>query len=295
MKKLSDIGEDELIVRLVSGFAGDDKLVVGPGDDCAVWDDGAGPLLLLKTDAIVEGIHFLPAADPAAIGWKAIARVASDMAAMGGAPETYLVTVALRADLAVSWVEGLYAGMGRAMRECGGVLVGGETTAVPPGSAVVVSVAATGRVARGMAVLRSTGRPGDIVAVTGELGGSIAGKHLSFTPRLAAGRWLALHGASAMMDLSDGLGRDLPRLAAASGCGWELDEASLPRSAGSSVAGALGDGEDYELLVTLPPEGLEGLLAKWSGEFPDLRLTAVGRLTAEVGRLDRAAGWEHFR
>lgn len=295
MKVLSDIGEDELIRRMVAGFDTRNELVVGPGDDCAVWDDGGGRLLLLKTDALVEGVHFVPAADAASVGWKAIARVASDMAAMGGAPEAYLITVALRADVAVSWVEGLYAGMRRAMGACGGVLAGGETTGVPAGSAVVISVAATGRVSRGRAVLRSTGRPGDVVAVTGELGGSITGKHLNFIPRLTAGSWLAEHGVSAMMDISDGLGSDLPRLAAASGCGWVLDEASLPRTAGCSVAAALGDGEDYELLVTVPPETFERLLPAWAVEFPDLALTPVGRLTAEPARVNPSAGWEHFR
>jgi thiamine-monophosphate kinase len=159
MKTLRDIGEDELIRTLVAGFGGSPELRVGPGDDCAVWQAPGAPAWLLKTDAIVEGIHFLPEARPEAVGWKAIARVASDMAAMGGRPEGYLVTVALRPDLAVSWVEALYAGMREAMRVCGGVLAGGETTAVPATGAVVISVAATGRVA-GEPVLRSTGRPG---------------------------------------------------------------------------------------------------------------------------------------
>jgi len=295
MKKLSEIGEDELIRRLVAGFGTSKHLVVGPGDDCAVWDEGREWLLLMKTDALVEGIHFLPGADPLAVGWKAIARVASDMAAMGGEPEAYLVSVALRADLPVSWVEGLYAGMRRAMEACGGVLAGGETSAVPDGSALVITVAAMGKVGRGMAVLRSTGRPGDVVAVTGELGGSLAGKHLNFIPRLAQGKWLAQRGATAMMDISDGLGRDLPRMAAASGCGWVLDEASLPRTLGSSVPEALNDGEDYELLVTLPADGLGDLQRAWRAEFPGLRLTAVGHLTAERAAADPATGWEHFR
>jgi thiamine-monophosphate kinase len=295
MKKLSEIGEDELIRRLVAGFGTTRQLTVGPGDDCAIWDEGRESLLLLKTDALVEGIHFLPEADPSAVGWKAIARVASDIAAMAGEPEAYLVTVALRPDMPVSWVERLYAGMRRAMDLCGGVLAGGETTAVPQGSAVVITVAATGTVGREIAVLRSTGRAGDVVAVTGELGGSLAGKHLNFLPRLAQGKWLAQRGATAMMDLSDGLGRDLPRLAAASGCGWALDEATLPRTPGSSVAAALNDGEDYELLVTLPADGLGELLLAWAEQFPTLPLTPVGRLTGQPATPQGATGWEHFR
>lgn len=296
MTTLGEIGEDELIRRLTRGLAGAPGLLVGPGDDCAVWHEPGGQAMLLKTDAIVEGVHFLPEAAPAAVGWKAIARVASDMAAMGGYPEAFLVTIGLRADLPVAWVEDLYAGIGRALQACGGVLAGGETTAVPGGAAMFLSVAATGRTAGHQPVLRSTGTPGDLLAVTGTLGGTLAGKHLDFEPRLAQGAWLARHGARAMMDLSDGLGRDLPRLAAASGCGWRLDEARVPCAPGCTIAAALGDGEDYELLVALPPERAAQVLAEWPGEFPRVPLTIVGELTAAACAAAPAqAGWEHFR
>lgn len=287
MKRLRDIGEDALIGRLVAGFP-DDGLLVGPGDDCAVVDPGRGRLRLLKADAIVGGVHFEPDAPAARVGWKAVARVISDFAAMGGRPERLLVTVALPPETPVRWAEGLYRGIRRCLDRCGGVLAGGETSRVPEDSAGVISVAGEGSVARGKVVLRSGGRPGDLLAVTGKLGGSIGGRHLGFEPRLAEGEWLAAHGATAMMDLSDGLARDLPRLAAASGCGAVVDRDALPRHRGCTVEQAMGDGEDYELLVALDPR-------KWRAEaWPDelAALTVIGRL-AERGE-DFEGGWDHF-
>lgn len=287
MKRLRDVGEDALIERLVAGFSRE-GMVAGPGDDCAVVDPGRGPLRLLKTDAIVAGVHFDSEAPASKVGWKAAARVMSDFAAMGGRPEHLLVTVALPADTTVAWVEGVYRGIRRVLDHCGGVLAGGETTRVPEGSAAVISVAGEGCVPRGSVVLRSDGRPGDLLAVTGRLGGSIGGRHLSFTPRLDEGEWLAGHGATAMMDLSDGLAKDLPRLAKASGCGAVIDRDQLPRHRGCSVEQALADGEDYELLVALDPR-------KWdAGPWPEAfaPLTVIGRL-AEEGE-DFEGGWDHF-
>lgn len=279
----------------IAGARAGGRLVVGPGDDCAVVDLGRGPLQLLKTDAIVEGVHFLPRTPAERVGWKAAARVLSDIAAMGGRPREFLVTLALRANQSSAWVEGLYRGLRKCLARHGGEVVGGETVRVPEGSAVMVSVAATGEVARGRILKRSGGRPGDVLAVTGRLGGSIRGRHLRFEPRLAQGAWLAGRGGvRAMMDLSDGLAIDLPRLAAASGCGHELELPRVPRTPGCSVAGAVGDGEDYELLVAVAPRAWPALERAWRVEFPRLRLTAVGRLTA-AGGSSLKGGWDHFR
>ncbi|MFC7338381.1 thiamine-monophosphate kinase [Haloferula chungangensis] len=289
MKCLRDIGEDALIGKLLKGFPSG-NLHTGPGDDCAVVDPGRGRLRLLKTDAIVAGVHFLPEAAAAKVGWKAVARVLSDFAAMGGRPEYLMVTVALPPETPVKWVEGLYRGIRRCLETHGGVLSGGETTAVPEGSAAVISVAGEGSVARGELVLRSGGKPGDVLAVTGRLGGSIAGKHLSFTPRLLEGQWLGRMGARAMMDLSDGLAKDLPRLVKASGCGFEVNSEWVPRTRGSSLEKAVGDGEDYELLVAIPPQKWEAGLKEWPEEFANL--TKIGFLTNEGGEL--SGGWEHF-
>jgi thiamine-monophosphate kinase len=131
--------------------------------------------------------------------------------------------------------------------------------------------------------------------VTGTLGGSSQGKHLNFTPRLREASWLVSHfKPSAMMDVSDGLARDLPRLAAASGCGFVLDEAALPLTAGCSITQALGDGEDYELLLALEPARVAALLAAWSVVFSELPLTVIGRLVEPGTGGSLRAGWDHF-
>lgn len=291
MRTLADIGEDALIerlVRLAPGLGGSD----GPGDDCAVVDEGGEMLRLLKTDALVEGVHFLKSADPEAVGWKAVARVISDFAAMGGIGDRFLVTIALPGTMEIAWIEGFYRGMGVCLAQYGGRLAGGETSRVPEGSAAVISVAATGSVARGMAVMRSGGRAGDGIWVTGRLGGSSAGKHLSFSPRVEEGAWIARNlRPTAMMDLSDGLAKDLPRLARASGCGFRLDRAAIPMAAGCSLEQALGDGEDFELLFTA---SLDVDAGGWRKIFPGLELTRIGVLVPAGEGESLAGGWDHY-
>ncbi len=297
MTTLRDIGEDALIARLVALVPRDPQPAAGPGDDCAVIDPGPihDTLHLLKTDALVGGIHFLPDTPARAVGWKAAARVVSDFAAMGGRPERFLVTIALPPDTDVTWVEDLYRGIGDCLKTYGAVLAGGETSSVPLKSAPVISIAAIGSVRRGQLVLRSTAQPGHTLLVTGTLGGSRHGKHLQFTPRINETNWLVSNfKPSAMMDVSDGLAKDLPRLAGASGCGYVLERTALPVSPGSSVEDALGDGEDFELLMAMPPEQVDALLAAWAGVFAELRLTVIGHL-AELGIGEAlGGGWDHF-
>jgi thiamine-monophosphate kinase len=297
MTSLRDIGEDALIQRLVGLVPRSEDPAAGPGDDCAVIDHDpqAATLLLLKTDALVERIHFLPEAAARAVGWKAAARVVSDFAAMGGQPGHFLITVALPTETPVAWVEDLYRGIGDCLAIHGGLLAGGETSSVPPGSAAVISIAATGSVRREHLVLRSTASVGDALFVTGRLGGSIQGKHLDFMPRLRESRWLvATCKPTAMMDLSDGLAKDLPRLAAASACGFQLDYSALPLTSGCTPAQALGDGEDYEILFTVEPGRAAGLSAAWTAEFPELPLTRIGSLVEISAGESLTGGWEHF-
>ena len=297
---LRDLGENALIERIARRVPVAVGTASGPGDDCAVVDDFPSRcdddwLGLLKTDAIVEGVHYAADADPTRVGWKAVARVVSDFAAMGGEPQRFLVTIALPADREVRWVDALYQGMARMMDGCGGVLAGGETTAVPHGSAAVISVAATGRVRRGHLVLRSTAMPGDAIYVTGRLGGSLAsGRHLDFHPRLAEAAWLARHfKPTAMMDLSDGLAADLPRLARASATGFVLDAEAVPRHSGVDLSAAMNDGEDFELLFTQrgDPDAFE---AAWRTTFPETLLTRIGRMTAAGAAPGMTGGWHHF-
>ncbi|MFT3990945.1 MAG: thiamine-phosphate kinase [Luteolibacter sp.] len=294
MTTLRDIGEDALIERLIR-LAPLSPGLAGPGDDCSVVDSGDS-LQLLKTDALVENIHFLPDAPARQVGWKAIARVASDFAAMGGTPEHFLVTLALPSTLDVAWIEAFYQGMADCLKTFGATLAGGETSGVPAGSAAVISIAATGKVAKNHLTLRSTARPGDSILVTGNLGGSLGGKHLTFTPRLREAAWLVRRfKPTAMMDLSDGLAKDLPRLAKASGTGFSINPEKIPRTPGSTLQQALGDGEDFELLFTLEEQNVPQLLSEWAAEFPDLPLNVIGKITASAEGESLQGGWEHFR
>jgi len=296
MTRVTDIGEDALVSRLLAQLPeAPTELFVGPGDDCAVVPFSESEWQLLKTDAIVEGVHFLPGENRRRVGWKAIARVVSDFAAMGGRPRWFLITVGIPADAAVEPLEDLYRGMADCLQTYGAALVGGETTRVASQAGLFVSIAATGFVEKSHLLLRSTARCGDGVYVTGRLGGSGAGRHLGIQPRLAEAHWLAGRGfATAMMDLSDGLARDLPRLARASGLGFSLDCDSLPCHDGCTAAHALQDGEDYELLFTCAPHFAETLLLQWREAFPDTPLTCIGRMVDADDSMHLQGGWDHF-
>lgn len=290
MKSVRQLGEDGLIARICRDLPKPTHVIVGPGDDCAVV--GAGEeLTLLKTDAVVAGVHFLHDEKSTRVGWKAVARVLSDFAAMGGEPGELLITLALAPEVSVDWVDGLYRGISSCLKQHGGVIVGGETISLPQGAPTMVSVAGKGRVARANLVTRGGGRLGDGIYVTGRLGGSIHGKHLDFTPRLREAAWLVNNGwVTAMMDLSDGLAKDLPRLARMSGVGFELDRDSLPCSEGSTLAQAISDGEDYELLFTSGDD----LKPAWGEKFPELEITRIGTLLEGVGDTIEG-GWDHFQ
>lgn len=290
-----EIGEDGLIRRLVLQAPHPARPGYAPGDDCALVDGGGDELLLFKADALVEGVHYESGESGHRVGWKALARVVSDFAAMGGWPTEFLVTIVLPACTSVEWLEHVYQGMGACMSRYGGVLAGGETSSAPNGSPIVISVSGLGRVERGGEILRSGGRCGDLLVVTGRLGGSLAGKHLDFEPRLAEARWLAKsRHVSAMMDVSDGLAKDLPRLASASGCGFRVDRASIPRAPGCSVEQALGDGEDFELLFAVPRDNWPTLSQGWRECFPGLDLTVIGELVACDAGDRLVGGWDHF-
>lgn len=292
---VADLGEEAVVSRLVAMIPPVRGVIAGPGDDCAVVETGEGGWQLLKTDCVVEGVHFLPGTDPLLVGRKAMNRVLSDLAAMGGRPAHALVTIAVEAGRSFAEVECWYAGMIAAAEEGGCGIVGGETSRLPVTGAMI-TVAMTGTVDPAQCVFRSGAKPGDLIVVTGKLGGSFAsGRHLTFTPRLREAQWLVAHAKpTAMMDLSDGLGSDLPRLVAASGVGFRIDEMILPCHDGVSMEEAIRDGEDYELLMTFSPDTFHDLPTRWSEVFPDVALTVIGEITATttdtIGR-----GWEHYR
>lgn len=294
MPTLRDIGEDELIHRLTHPLPTNMSVLAGPGDDCAVVEGSSTPVLL-KADAIIEGVHFLPDAQPELVGRKALARAISDIASMGGVPKHALITLVLRPDLEVAWVEAVYRGMGELAARYNVAIVGGETCRGP---VCMISVALTGELYRNEWARRSGGWAGDVLFVTGRLGGSITGKHFTFEPRLKEAQWLmGWFKPSAMMDLSDGLAKDLPRLAKASGVEFIIDEGALPCTEGCTPEQAWGDGEDYELLFAIAAESADDLEAEWADEFTT-PLTRIGRLVkAGEGRLPSFAslGWDHFQ
>jgi thiamine-monophosphate kinase len=244
---------------------------------------------------VVEDVHFKRSADPASVGWKAMMRPLSDFAAMSGVPQFALITLMLPPQATLAWVKKVYQGMSRAAAKFDVAIVGGETSRAP--KVVAISVSVSGFVEPNRRVLRSGGRAGDDLFVTGRLGGSIRGRHLRFLPRIEESRWLTKNfSIRAMMDLSDGLGTDLPRLAKASGLQFELDVAKLPRSRAATIKQAISDGEDYELLFAVAPKDSARLLALWRKQFPRLSLTQIGRLIPKSkGRGTKLQrGYVHF-
>jgi thiamine-monophosphate kinase len=250
----------------------------GIGDDCAVIGkkEKSGMLGLLKTDAVVEDVHFLKGTPLNKVGWKALCRPISDIAAMGGNPLHALITVAAPRNWTNATWRALYRGIGKAAREYGISVVGGETVRSP--GPLFVSVSLTGDVPVKNLRLRSGAKPGDIICVTGKLGGSFkSGRHLSFHPRLTEGKWLGKErGVSAMMDLSDGLGNDLPKLAKESGCSFRIAHDALPLNKGCHVSEGISDGEDYELLLTITPKRWPSIQRRWEEASPGLPLTPIG-------------------
>lgn len=297
------IGEDELVARLIAKIDLPDTVVVGPGDDCAIvdLDPQSKWLQLLKTDCIVESIHFDAETDPIQVGWKAICRVLSDIAAMGGEPQHALVTIAVDEGRCVRDVEGWYQGILKAAHEFGDFsIVGGETTSLP-GPDALISVAMTGRVGRKNYATRCGARPGNKIVVTGKLGGSFSsGRHLNFHPRLREGTWLMSQPEkirpTAMMDLSDGLAKDLPRFAKLSGdLGYEIDLQSIPIHQDADLAAAVGEGEDYELLFTVPEDSVDELNSQWNAELGEVvPLSVIGTMLEPGSRTSLEGGWEHF-
>jgi thiamine-monophosphate kinase len=295
--KLRDVGEDRLLEQLLGKQKRGHGVVLGPGDDCAIVELGkAGVLQLLKTDCLVEGVHFSGKEEAELVGWKSMARPVSDIAAMSGVPQFALVTLVVPAACEVAWVKKLYRGIEKAAREFGMEIVGGETSNTK--GPTVISVSVSGVVERRRWVGRAGGRAGDELFVTGRLGGSLRGHHLKFAPRLAESRWLTKNfRIHAMMDLSDGLGADLPRLARASKVGFEIDQKSLPLNPGCTVRQAISDGEDYELLFAIAQKDSGLLSSRWAKKFPKVRLTRIGRLNRNPKFDNRKLprGYLHFR
>jgi thiamine-monophosphate kinase len=241
-------GELELLKWIHARLGrGRGPIVVDSGDDAAVLRFGR-ERLLFKVDSVVEGVHFTRGTPPGKIGYKALARPLSDIAAMGGVPVAALAAVVLPRSWTLARAKRLQKGMERL-----GVPVVGGDIATHRGP-LMVSVSVLGDMKGAAPVLRKGARPGDLLVVTGPLGGSIRGRHLTFPPRLAEGRLFATRlRVHAMIDISDGLARDLGHLCEAGGVGADLMAPRIPVARGSTLKGALRDGEDYELLAAADP------------------------------------------
>jgi thiamine-monophosphate kinase len=255
-----------------------------------------GKLLVLKTDCVVEGVHFLRGTVALDVGWKAMMRPLSDFAATSAVPQFALITLMLSEETDVAWVKQLYQGLRKAADRFRVSIVGGETSNTP--GAIAISASVIGFVERDRWVSRGGGKPGDDLFVTGRLGGAWKRKHLRFIPRLMQSRWLTKNfSIHAMMDLSDGLGTDLPRLAQASKVGFKIDNDKLPLTGGANVDDAISQGEDYELLFAISPRDRPRLERAWTKRFPNLPLTRIGSLNrkSKIENRKLPRGYVHFQ
>jgi len=323
------VSEDQLIerVRRRLPFKGE-GLRVGIGDDAAVLHHKGGAEWVVTTDAFLENVHFLRKIHPAkAVGYKALARAASDIAAMGARARYFFLTLGLPDACTGAWLDDFLDGMARAARRFGLILAGGDTTKYP---AVVASLTVVGEIDPGRAILRTGARPGDLLCVSGRLGDAELGlrliqrklhkqrrwakllkKHFYPEPRLALGQWLAAHRcATSMIDTSDGLSTDLGHICKASEVGaivWapKIPVVKIPpeleRLGLDPLELALNGGEDYELLFTVPRKFSRRMPRKVAG----IPLTVIGEITREKrvillgpdGRCKplQPKGWDPFR
>ena len=247
---VSDLGEFRLIEKIRKYTPMTVGVVKGIGDDTAVLRHTKDKYLLFTTDMLVEGTHFKRRMGGAGIGHKALACSISDIAAMGGVPTHAVVSLGVGPKMPLRFVKDVYKAMGVLAKRFGVSIVGGDTVR---SDKVVINVALLGEVAKKYLVTRSGARPGDWIFVTGTLGRSLAtGKHLNFTPRLKEARFLVRNfKPSAMIDISDGLAGDLNHILKASRVGAHLWDNAVPLTRGATLAQALTDGEDFELLFTL--------------------------------------------
>ena len=323
--------EDQLIERIRRAIPSRNggSLRLGIGDDAALISPRKGFEWVVSCDAFLEGVHFLANSHPAdSVGFKALARATSDLAAMGAQPRLFLLTLALPASRTGKWLDEFLGGMGRAARQLGMRIAGGDSTKSPR---ISISVTVLGEVGRGLAVTRSGARPGDILCVSGRLGGAELGlkmvqsgpvkasnwnekdrgrllqPHLYPRIRVALGVWLAARRvASAMIDISDGLSTDLARMCAASSVGARIWAERIPCVKVAAAPKldplqmALHGGDDYELLFAVPRRKLRRLGgAPGSAEIVAIGEIGRGAKITLVGdggraRILRPGGWDSF-
>lgn len=300
-ESVSALGEEKLIAEIRRWLgAASPRAPFGIGDDCAVLPASRGRQLI-TVDPVVYGRHFDDAVPPRAVGEKLLKRNLSDLAAMGGRPTAAVLALTLDARVSLRWLEQFYRGLAACARRHRVPVVGGDITQAE--RMVAASLTLLGEAAGSRVVTRTGARLGDWIYVTGLLGGSLrTGHHHRFVPRLREGAWLAQHrSVRAMMDVSDGLAKDLHALTPADVVP-ALDARSLPRRPGSDLRAALTDGEDYELVFAFAARAdREAFARAWRRKFPRTRLSCLGRFeppgiqSADMIRLADYHGYEHLR
>lgn len=295
------LGEERLIagIRRWLGSASP-RSPFGIGDDCAVLAPSRGRQLI-TVDPVIYGRHFDDAVPPRAVAAKLLKRNLSDLAAMGGRPVAAVLALTLGAEVSHAWLKDFFRGLAACAHRFGVAIVGGDVAQAD--GVLAASLTLLGEATGPRIVTRSGAKIGDAIFVTGVLGGSLAsGHHFRFTPRLAEGRWLARRPeVRAMMDVSDGLAKDLHALTPRGGAP-ALDPHALPCRRGASLRAALTEGEDYELVLAVGRQSdAEKFERAWRRTFPRTRLTRIGKFVPAgrptPGTLNLAdfRGYEHLR
>ncbi len=280
-KLLADIGEDDFI-KLIDKFCRVDSSVVkGIGDDTAILKFDKENYLLVTTDMLIENIHFKKSLSPKHIGRKALACNISDIAAMGGIPKYAVISVGLPKRTNVKFAEEILKGIVALARQFNISIVGGDTN---HSNKIIINICLFGLVEKKNVVLRSTAKPGDSIFVTGSLGGSLkSGKHFSFVPKIKEARWLVENSKpSSMIDISDGLILDLSRIVNSSNAGALISESLIPKKNGCSLKNAFFDGEDFELLFTLPKSREKKLNSKLKNKKTSFSIKKIGLITKKI-------------
>ena len=293
--------ENEFVAELVRGLPPDRRLEVPVGDDAAVLRPPALRRTVVTVDMLMEGVDFALGADcpPEAVGHKALAVSLSDLAAMGSRPEAAVVAVALPRRAGEALGRGVQAGLAAAAAAYDVALAGGDTNSWD--GPLVISTTLLGSVAPGAAWRRDGARPGDLLVASGAFGGSLLGRHLAVTPRCQEAALIAAgYVVHAAIDVSDGLSLDIARMMTASGTGAVLDldavpihadaveMASRPGDGRSPLEHALGDGEDFELVLAMPPEDARRLVAAAGRPPLETPFTIIGEVVAGEGLFARS-------
>lgn len=296
---LKKIGEFGLIERFRKLIKTDAAVIKGSGDDCAVLKFDRNNYQLFTCDMIVEGVDFTAADDPYLIGRKALAVSVSDIAACGGLPRHCLVSLGMPKNTSLKFIDRLFKGMLDIAAKFKINITGGDISCA---KGLVIDVSMLGLVEKKYLLLRSGAKPGDIICVTGELGGSIRGRHLRFIPRVKEARFLVKHfKINSMIDISDGLTQDLAHIAQQSKVGAVIYEDLIPVSKDAhNLKEALSMGEDFELLFTLPLREARKIVGRKLKEFKiigeivekKLGLRLIDRCNKEI--IIKPCGFRHF-